>query len=143
VPPQPDATHPIGAAAVPWHDERVVSRAGKSPTPIIDVGDPSVGDAFWDKLRRYARVAGRTVVERALRLYYASQDPATPPWARRAIYAGLAYFLVPFDFVPDFIPAVGYTDDAATLLATLAFVSVYVGKDIKIRAAAKTAEWFG
>ena len=45
--------------------------------------------------------------------------------------------------IPDFIPAVGYTDDAATLLATLAFVSVYVGKDIKIRAAAKTAEWFG
>ena len=129
----------IGPAAVPWHDEPVVSRTSKSAV----AEDPSVGDAFWDKLRRYARVAGRTVVERALRLYYASQDPATPPWARRAIYAGLAYFLLPFDLIPDFIPAVGYTDDAATLLATLAFVSVYVGKDIKIRAAAKTAEWFG
>ena len=120
-----------------------MSRAGKDPTPIIDVEDPSVGPAFWDKLRRYARIAGRTVVERALRLYYASQDPATPPWARRAIYAGLAYFLMPFDLVPDFLPAVGYTDDAATLLLTLAFVSAYVGTDIKIRAAAKTAEWFG
>jgi uncharacterized membrane protein YkvA (DUF1232 family) len=120
-----------------------VATSGKRPTPTIVVEDPSVGDAFWDKLRRYARVAGRTVVERALRLYYASQDPATPPWARRAIYAGLAYFLVPFDLVPDFLPAVGYTDDAATLLMTLAFVSAYVGKDIKSRAAAKTADWFG
>ena len=116
-----------------------MSRTSKSAV----AEDPSVGDAFWDKLRRYARVAGRTVVERALRLYYASQDPATPPWARRAIYAGLAYFLMPFDLVPDFLPAVGYTDDAATLLMTLAFVSAYVGKDIKIHAAAKTAEWFG
>jgi len=120
-----------------------VAPSGKRPTPTIVVEDPSVGDAFWDKLRRYARVAGRTVVERALRLYYASQDPATPPWARRAIYAGLAYFLMPFDLVPDFLPAVGYTDDAATLLMTLAFVSAYVGKDIKVHAAAKTAEWFG
>ena len=120
-----------------------MARSGKRPTPTIVVEDPSVGDAFWDKLRRYARVAGRTVVERALRLYYASQDPATPPWARRAIYAGLAYFLMPLDLVPDFVPVVGYTDDAATLLMTLAFVSAYVGKDIKIRAAAKAADWFG
>jgi hypothetical protein len=65
------------------------------------------------------------------------------PWARRAIYAGLAYFIMPIDLIPDWCPSVGYTDDAATLLMTLAFVSVYVGKDIKIRAAAKTADWFG
>jgi uncharacterized membrane protein YkvA (DUF1232 family) len=120
-----------------------VARAGKSPTPIIDVEDPSVGHAFWDKLARYAKSAGRVVVERALRLYYASQDPATPPWARRAIYAGLAYFILPLDLIPDFVPVVGYSDDAATLLMTLAFVSTYVGKDIQIRAAATAAEWFG
>ena len=120
-----------------------MARSGKRPTPTIVVEDASVGDAFWDKLRRFARSAGRTVVERALRLYYASQDPATPPWARRAIYAALAYFILPFDLIPDMVPVVGYSDDAATLLLTLAFVSAYVGKDIKIRAAAKTAEWFG
>ena len=50
---------------------------------------------------------------------------------------------MPIDLIPDWCPSVGYTDDAATLLMTLAFVSVYVGKDIKIRAAAKTADWFG
>jgi uncharacterized membrane protein YkvA (DUF1232 family) len=50
---------------------------------------------------------------------------------------------LPLDLIPDFVPVVGYSDDAATLLMTLAFVSTYVGKDIKIRAAAKTAEWFG
>ena len=71
-----------------------MARSGKRPTPTIVVEDASVGDAFWDKLRRFARAAGRTVVERALRLYYAAQDPATPPWARRAIYAGLAYFIM-------------------------------------------------
>jgi uncharacterized membrane protein YkvA (DUF1232 family) len=100
-------------------------------------------DRFWEKLRRFARQAGRVVVERALRLYWAAQDPRTPPWARRAIYAGLAYFIVPFDLIPDFLPGVGYTDDAATLLLTLFAVSAYVPRDVKIRARAKTNEWFG
>ena len=98
---------------------------------------------FWDKIRRFGKKAGRVVVERALRLYYASQDPHTPVWAKRAIWAGLAYFIVPFDLVPDFLPGVGFTDDAGTLLLTLLAVSAYVDRDIKIRARAKVAEWFG
>ena len=100
-------------------------------------------DRFWEKLRRFARQAGRVVVERALRLYWAAQDPRTPPWAKRAIYAALAYFIVPFDLVPDFLPGVGFTDDAATLLLTLFAVSAYVDRDVKLRARAKTNEWFG
>ena len=99
--------------------------------------------AFWEKLRRFAKRAGRVVVERALRLYYASLDPRTPPWAKRAIYAALAYFIMPFDLIPDFIPGVGYTDDAATLLFTLFVVSVYVHTDVKIRARQQMVEWFG
>jgi uncharacterized membrane protein YkvA (DUF1232 family) len=100
-------------------------------------------EQLWDKLRRYARRAGRIVVERALRLYYAAQDPRTPPWAKRAIYAGLAYFIVPFDLVPDFVPGIGFTDDAGTLLFTLFAVSAYVHRDIKVRARAKMIDWFG
>jgi uncharacterized membrane protein YkvA (DUF1232 family) len=100
-------------------------------------------DQLWDKLRRYAKRAGRIVVERALRLYYAAQDPRTPPWAKKAIYAGLAYFIVPFDLIPDFVPGIGFTDDAGTLLFTLFAVSAYVHTDVKIRARAKMIDWFG
>jgi uncharacterized membrane protein YkvA (DUF1232 family) len=100
-------------------------------------------DRLFAKLGRFARVAGRILVERALRLYYAARDPATPPWAKRAIYAALAYFVLPFDAIPDFIPGIGYMDDLATITATLFFVSVYVSADVKARARAKTAEWFG
>jgi uncharacterized membrane protein YkvA (DUF1232 family) len=114
----------------------------KEPSIAIADAEP-VEERFWEKLRRYARSAGRTVVERALRLYYAAQDPKTPAWAKRAIYGALAYFIVPFDLVPDLLPGVGYSDDAATLLFTLAVVSVWVTRDIKQRAHVKTAEWFG
>ncbi len=110
---------------------------------IAIVVHESDGDRLWEKISRFGRRAGRVVVERALRLYYAAQDPATPPWAKRAIYSGLAYFVMPFDLIPDFIPVVGYTDDAATLLLTLFVVSAYVSRDVKVRARARVDQWFG
>ena len=99
--------------------------------------------SFWSKLTRVGRVAGRALIERALRLYYAARDPRTPPSIKRIIYAALAYFIVPIDLIPDFLPGVGYIDDLGTLTVTLFLVSAYVTPEIKSRASAKTAEWFG
>jgi uncharacterized membrane protein YkvA (DUF1232 family) len=97
----------------------------------ITVVDQSFDDgAFWEKLRRFATRAGRIVVERALRLYYASLDPRTPPWARRAIYAALAYFVMPFDLIPDFIPVAGQLDDALVVAAGLAYVVRVAGREV-------------
>jgi uncharacterized membrane protein YkvA (DUF1232 family) len=101
------------------------------------------GDRFWEKLARFAARAGRAVVERALRLYYAAQDARTPEWAKRIIYAALAYFVLPLDVVPDVVPGIGFTDDLGALVVALLVVSAYVHKDIKIRAHQKTLDWFG
>ena len=98
---------------------------------------------FWSKLGHVGRIAGRTLVERALRLYYAARDPRTPPSIKRVIYAALAYFIVPIDLIPDIIPGVGYIDDLGTLTVTLLLVSAYVTPEIKTRASAKVDEWFG
>jgi uncharacterized membrane protein YkvA (DUF1232 family) len=38
----------------------------------------------------------------------------------------LAYFVLPADAVPDFLPALGFTDDAAIFAATLQLVSAYI-----------------
>ena len=43
--------------------------------------------------------------------------------------AGLAYFVLPTDAVPDFLAVVGFTDDAAVIAALLAIV----GKNLKPR----------
>jgi len=59
------------------------------------------------------------------------------------LVALLGYLALPFDLVPDFIPVVGFTDDAATLLFTLFAVSAYVHTDIKVRARNKMVSWFG
>jgi len=100
-------------------------------------------EGFWNKLRNFARSAGREVVEHALSLYYAAQDPDTPAWAKTVIYGVLGYFILPADAIPDPIPAVGFSDDLVALVAAFATVESYVTPEIKSRAKEKAAEWFG
>ena len=38
-------------------------------------------DGFWDKLKHYAKIAGKEVVEKALLLYYAGNEEDAPAWA--------------------------------------------------------------
>lgn len=44
-------------------------------------------------------------------VYFACRDPRTPWYAK--VFAGgvVAYALSPIDFIPDFIPVLGYLDD--------------------------------
>lgn len=45
-----------------------------------------------------------------------------PFWSIAAIVAALLYVLNPVDLIPDFIPVVGYVDDALVIAACLAMV---------------------
>lgn len=98
---------------------------------------------FKDKLIRYAKAAGREVVEKALWLYYASRSPETPIWAKTAIYGALGYFISMIDAIPDLTPIVGYTDDLGVLVAAIATVSAYITPEVKTRANEKLRQWFG
>ena len=57
------------------------------------------------------------------------KDEETPVAAKGMMLAALAYFVLPFDAVPDFIAGLGYTDDAAVFAALIALV----GKNLKPR----------
>lgn len=95
---------------------------------ILMPGDPDtqekqgekVRKGFWPAFRRAVKVMpfGEDVVA----AYYCVLDPTTPTRVRGILLAALAYFVSPFDFVPDFIALVGFSDDLAVL--TLAISSV-------------------
>ncbi|WP_306589790.1 YkvA family protein [Geothrix sp. 21YS21S-4] len=68
-------------------------------------------ERFWEKLKRYAKTAGKEVIEKALWLYYAAQEKETPLWAKAVCYGALGYFISPIDAIPDVTPVVGYADD--------------------------------
>jgi uncharacterized membrane protein YkvA (DUF1232 family) len=42
---------------------------------------------------------------------------------KAALMGALAYFVLPFDVVPDLLPFFGFADDAAVLLTTLRLVA--------------------
>lgn len=98
---------------------------------------------FLDKLTRYAKSAGREVVEKALLLYYAMQEEKAPAWAKATIAGALGYFIVPLDAITDLTPAVGYADDLGVLVLAIAAVAAYINDDVKQKTAARMHDWFG
>ena len=97
----------------------------------------TVRDGFWRKVR--ASAAKIPFATDAVAGYYAAMDPATPARVKMLLFAALAYFVVPTDAVPDFIAALGFTDDAAVFLAAWRMVRDHVRPDHHDRARAALA----
>ncbi len=75
-------------------------------------------------------------------LYLAARDPRTP-WYAKALALGIAaYALSPIDLIPDFIPVLGYLDDAILLPLAIMLAVRLVPPDVMAehRAAAIRAE---
>jgi uncharacterized membrane protein YkvA (DUF1232 family) len=52
--------------------------------------------------------------------YWKGDYREIPFWSVASVAAALGYFIAPADMVPDFIPIVGYLDDATVLAAVMA-----------------------
>jgi uncharacterized membrane protein YkvA (DUF1232 family) len=76
---------------------------------------------FWTKARKVA--AGLPFAEDLLAAYYCAFDHSTPLQVKAVLVGALAYFVLPFDIVPDVLPLVGFTDDAAVLVTAMRMVS--------------------
>ncbi|EHK2855835.1 DUF1232 domain-containing protein [Vibrio parahaemolyticus] len=97
--------------------------------------------SFWDTLKRYAKKAGREVIETALIFYYCAKDSDTPRWAKTAILSALGYFVLPIDAIPDVLVGVGYSDDIGVLMAALASVGAHVKPEHKQEAKQQVEVW--
>ena len=72
------------------------------------------------------KLASIPVFVSLMRSYQRKEYTEIPYKSLIAIAGALIYFLAPVDLIPDFIPVVGYVDDAAVL----AFVLTQVKKDV-------------
>jgi uncharacterized membrane protein YkvA (DUF1232 family) len=75
---------------------------------------------FWRAFRRFA--AQIPFAEDLLTVYYCALDRGTPTYVRVALFAALAYFIDPFDVIPDVLPIIGLSDDAAVLAGSIKLV---------------------
>jgi uncharacterized membrane protein YkvA (DUF1232 family) len=67
-------------------------------------------------------------------------DPVLPRGVRVRLWMLLAYLAMPFDLVPDFVPVVGYADDAIVVSLVLRSVVRRAGRDAVERRWPGTAE---
>lgn len=91
-------------------------------------------DSFWKKLKHLASNVGSKVLYPALQLYYLLQAKDVPMKAKTLIVGALGYLILPTDIVPDFIPALGFTDDLTALMVVLRTLNKYLTPDINARA---------
>jgi len=98
---------------------------------------------LFGKIFKFTKAAGIKIIYIALILYYTLQKPTTPVWAKSMIIGALGYFILPLDFIPDFIPFVGYTDDLSALAGALVAVAMYVDEEVKRKSQEKLHVWFG
>jgi uncharacterized membrane protein YkvA (DUF1232 family) len=105
-----------------------------------DETQPSTS-TLWKKCQAVAKSAGTEVIQKVLWLYFAAESPGTPRWAKTTIYGALAYFILPLDALPDFLPGVGYVDDLGVLATAVAAVLVHINEDVKQAARKKMEEW--
>lgn len=123
--------------------ERAARAGPRTPSALRDYADQYSDTRFWTKLSRVFRRAGYELVEKALWLHYAAQRPATPRWARMTAYGALAYFILPFDAIPDWLFGIGLTDDLGALTVAVATISQYIDDDVKARSRRRLQAWFG
>jgi uncharacterized membrane protein YkvA (DUF1232 family) len=98
--------------------------AGFEPAEQLAKDRESVRKRFWIKLKRV--VAGLPFAEDLLAAYYCAFDRQTPRHVQVALLGAIAYFILPFDFIPDMMPILGFTDDAAVLATAIRMVATHI-----------------
>jgi len=97
---------------------------GFEPADELAKDRDSVRKQFWSKLKRMA--VKLPFAEELLAAYYCAFDRQTPRHVQAALLGAIAYFFLPFDFVPDMLPILGFTDDAAVLATALRLVASHI-----------------
>lgn len=79
---------------------------------------------FWAKLKRLA--TRLPFAEDLLAAYYCAFDRETPRHVQASLLGAIAYFVLPLDFMPDMLPVLGFTDDAAVLATAIRMVASHI-----------------
>ena len=111
---------------------------GDTASQAVGQDEPTLRRRFWNKLGRHA--SSIPFAEDLLAAYYCAFDRETPHSVRAVLVGTLAYFVVPADAIPDILPMLGFTDDAAVLAGAIKFVTSHIKPVHREAARAKLAD---
>ena len=97
---------------------------GFEPADRLAKDPESLRRRFWIKLKK---VVGKLpFTEDLLAAYYCAFDRQTPRHVQAALLGAIAYFILPFDIIPDMLPVLGFTDDAAVVATAIRLVAAHI-----------------
>jgi len=100
---------------------------GFEPADELAKDPESVRRRFWIKFKRV--MSKLPFAEDLLSAYYCAFDKETPRHVQAALLGAIAYFVLPFDFIPDMLPVLGFTDDAAVLATAIRMVATHIKQE--------------
>lgn len=108
--------------------QEVLNNTSKTDTMLINVEE---------KLKSIPKVGGKLAkiptFLSLVKCYITKEYSKVPTATIIAITSALLYFLVPSDMMPDFIPLIGYIDDASVISVCTTLVSHDLKKFVKWR----------
>jgi uncharacterized membrane protein YkvA (DUF1232 family) len=93
---------------------------------------------FWPKLAQ--NLSRLPFAEDVVAAYYCAFDAATPFKVKGILVAALAYFVLPFDVIPDFLLGLGFSDDLAVLVTAYSLVKGNITQTHRDQAKSKLHE---
>src|SRR3954463_303471 len=97
---------------------------GFEPADRLAQDRESVRRRFWSKLKRVA--AQLPFAEDLLAAYYCAFDRQTPRHVQASLLGAIAYFILPFDFIPDVMPVLGFPVAPAVLATAIGMVAGHI-----------------
>lgn len=89
------------------------------------------------RLKRWAKQLKAEVVA----LWFAYRHPQTPWYAKWLAVAVVAYAFSPIDLIPDFIPVLGFLDDALLLPIGIWLTIKFIPRPVLDECRGKAAQW--
>lgn len=96
-----------------------------------------MADGIISKVKDWARRLKRDVVA----LWFACKESRTPRLAKAVALFTVGYALSPIDLIPDFIPVLGFVDDAIILPGLIWLVIQMIPSEVMAECRAKAEQW--
>lgn len=91
--------------------------------------------SFQKKLQMVGKALGENVLLPVLRAYYVLRSSAVPTREKVLLLGALGYFVLPLDFIPDFLPGLlGFTDDLVVITFILKHIKDSITPEINRQA---------
>jgi len=124
--------HPEAQIKKVDHVAKIQALIEKSQSLVVDPNERLVKESFKSKVK--ANLAKIPFLRDAVEMYFFAIDKESPLGPKLVAFGALAYFISPFDAIPDFIPITGFTDDAAVIATALMTLKSHITEEHKQQA---------